>query len=458
MENKEVKQVLPKVEVFICASKQDSDIAKEICEALESAGISYFNQTDIEENDIDYYDYLYRAISSSQVFLLLASEHSYKSKLVKSEITFAFNHHSRGNIIPYIIDGSEMPSGFQFIFSSVNWRDRRTMPIVPGLVENLCIVLGRTVSTIIDNIDFEKTSYCSLGTGHKSGVVSLSIDKKSETIISGSKDGTVSLWDVFMGELKSVPIKVFEDTEVQEVFLLAGSDKFAACDGRTVRLWDMSHNECYAELRASLCAINPAGNFLAVSEGHNVMIYDYNSLELLFVAEIPSIIELAIPTAMCFSPDGKYLAVGNGVGHVVILNTETRKLEEFDDLDYPGDTTPYLRIGKSNHIFAMCYSPNGKTIFIASEQGISFCTEMSPKLHTICTDDVVESVSSSPDGRYFAIADYAGAMVVYRTEDGTICYKKIQTDVNRVLFAPNGEFIATGDIYGAVSIWPLYNK
>lgn len=441
-------QTLPKYEVFICGSSNDSGVAAEIAEAFDKAGISYFNQPMSENEDVDHYDYIFKVISSCQVFLLLASENSYTSKFVKAAITYAFNEYSRPNIIPYIIDGSKLPPGFQFIFSSVNWRDRRTLPIVPGLVDDICVVLGRTVSTGSDNISFDETSYFSLGEGHKNGITALNIDKKSETIISGAKDGTVCLWDTFMGELKTGPICISDDCdEITGVHLLNDGGKFVAGDGKHIRFWDIAKGECVTEFKGSTFTINPSGRWLAITKGHNVGIYDLNSLDMLFEAEVPMINQFAYPSALCFSPDGKQLAIGDYCGLINILDIETRSFK-----------TPCIEVAIADNIFDLCYSPNGKKIFAATGKGVSVCTELNPNLKLIATDDVVESVSSSPDGKYFATADYVGQMRIYRTADGEIIFKRKLVDINRVMFAPDGSFLATGDIYGSVAIWPLYNS
>ncbi len=113
--------------VFICHSPWDAPVADEICAALRKAGISFLRQPS-GDNSLEMNGELARGISSSRVFLLLASQNAYESKMVKSEITYAFNELPRSNIIPYVIDGSEMPLSFRFIFSSVNWRDRRSSP------------------------------------------------------------------------------------------------------------------------------------------------------------------------------------------------------------------------------------------------------------------------------------------------------------------------------------------
>ena len=141
-------------EVFISYSRKDSDVAKRICNAFDSAGISYFIDKQGIGGGFEFPVVLAEAIIECKVVLFLASKNSYDSKFTNAELTFAFNEKPKNSVLPYIIDGSTMPPALRFVFSSINWRTIESHPIEPTLVDDILKLLGRTrgvaTPTIID--------------------------------------------------------------------------------------------------------------------------------------------------------------------------------------------------------------------------------------------------------------------------------------------------------------------
>ena len=141
-------------DVFISYSRKDSDVAKLICNAFDSAGISYFIDKQGISGGFEFPVVLAEAIIECKVVLFLASKNSYDSKFTNAELTFAFNEKPKNSVLPYIIDGSTMPPALRFVFSSINWRTIESHPIEPTLVDDILKLLGRTCSvatTAVDN-------------------------------------------------------------------------------------------------------------------------------------------------------------------------------------------------------------------------------------------------------------------------------------------------------------------
>ena len=98
---------------------------------------------------------LANAILDSKIVLYLASENSYKSKFTNSELIFAFNEKPKNSILPYIIDGSNIPPLLRFVFSSINWRTKETHPIETVLLKDILLLLGKSeaeIKTLLQNI------------------------------------------------------------------------------------------------------------------------------------------------------------------------------------------------------------------------------------------------------------------------------------------------------------------
>ena len=132
-----------KYDVFISYSRKDSSVADRICKALDKAGITYFIDRQGIKGGMEFPVVLANAILEAKLFLYLASENSYASKFTNSEITFAFNKKPSNSLLPYIIDGSNMPVQMEFIFSGINWRTIENHPIETTLVNDLLNLLGK---------------------------------------------------------------------------------------------------------------------------------------------------------------------------------------------------------------------------------------------------------------------------------------------------------------------------
>lgn len=129
--------------VFISYSRKDTEVANQICKAFDEVGITYFIDRQGISGGFEFPTVLAEAIVNSKIFLYLASKNSYESKFTQAEITFAFNKKERGNILPYIIDGSNLPLSLEFVFSAINWRRIENDPIEPVLIDDLLNLLGK---------------------------------------------------------------------------------------------------------------------------------------------------------------------------------------------------------------------------------------------------------------------------------------------------------------------------
>ncbi|MBQ8853480.1 MAG: TIR domain-containing protein [Alistipes sp.] len=175
-------------EVFISYSRKDSDVAKRICNAFDSAGISYFIDKQGISGGFEFPVVLAEAIIECKVVLFLASKNSYDSKFTNAELTFAFNEKPKNSVLPYIIDGSTMPPALRFVFSSINWRTIESHPIEPTLVDDILKLLGRTrgVATFAPAKTYNVGDY--YNDGVREGVVfEVSADGRHGKIVSLKK-------------------------------------------------------------------------------------------------------------------------------------------------------------------------------------------------------------------------------------------------------------------------------
>lgn len=136
-----------KYDVFISYSRKDAAIADQICAALDDQGISYFIDRQSISGGLEFPKVLAEAINGCRIMLYLASLNSYKSKFTNNEVTFAYTEKPEGSILPYIIDGSRLPTEQRLVLANVNIRTIEDHPIQTVLMQDLCKLLQRSYKT-----------------------------------------------------------------------------------------------------------------------------------------------------------------------------------------------------------------------------------------------------------------------------------------------------------------------
>ncbi|WP_405274232.1 toll/interleukin-1 receptor domain-containing protein, partial [Methanobrevibacter sp.] len=98
-------------EVYISYSKKDSEIAMQICEAIESNDIRcWISSRDLDRKK-DPIEQMANAIQSAENVVLIYSKNAMESQNVKNEISFALSNQI--SVIPVNVDASsEVPDLF----------------------------------------------------------------------------------------------------------------------------------------------------------------------------------------------------------------------------------------------------------------------------------------------------------------------------------------------------------
>lgn len=128
-------------DVFICYSRKDFQIADQICNVLDKAGISYYIDRKMEIGS-EFTERLAEAISSSKLFLFLVSSASTASFYVKCELHYAYKRMAHANILPYLIDGCRVPDGIDFMIAPLNQLNISQHPIEGTLLSHIKSLLG----------------------------------------------------------------------------------------------------------------------------------------------------------------------------------------------------------------------------------------------------------------------------------------------------------------------------
>ena len=149
---------------------------------------------------------------------------------------------------------------------------------------------------------------------------------------------------------------------------------------------------------------------------------------------------------IAYSPDGRRLAVGSGIG-TWIYDAQTG--EELD-----------LLTGHTNRVVSVSFSPDGNTLATGSWDDTARLWDANTGRHirtlTGHTDSVY-SVSFSPDGNTLATGSHDTTVHLWDANTGThIRTLTGHTDsVESVSFSPDGDTLATASSDGTVLLWEL---
>ena len=240
-------------------------------------------------------------------------------------------------------------------------------------------------------------------TGHTDRIHAMAFSPDGNTLVTGSYDGTVRLWDAATHRQIGAPLATHDDKINSVAFSPDGKLVASGADDGMVRLWDVAtHRQIGAPLTS-----------------HSGVVY-----------------------SVAFSPDGKTLATGSADGTIRLWDVATQQVTTSRPTSSP--------------VFDVAFSPDGKILATGNLDDTAQLWDLAT-LQPIGNPLVGYSLAFSPDGKILATGGYDHIVrlwnVVSRT--GTAALTGHITPVYSVVFSPDGKTLAAGTADGMVRLWNL---
>jgi WD40 repeat protein len=294
--------------------------------------------------------------------------------------------------------------------------------------------------------------------GHTGRVHSVAFSPDGTLLASHADDGTVRLWNVPAGTLRSSLQLGDRSSRAGAGMAFAPDGTLYAIDAGTAQLWRVGDGTLLRVLDGtaagvSSVAVAPVGRLLAVGAGwsgrHEPLIQLWDAVDGRLMHTLPEQHTGAVHS-LAFSPDGTLLAAGDE--HVRLWRVADGALVQ----TLPAAPEAALVCG-------LAFAPDGTTLAAGSgDNAVRLWRVRDGRLRYAlirpAAAGYVRSVVFSPDGRLLAAGMSAsGAVQVWRIPEGTLVRipDGPMGGVSGVAFSPDGALLAWGAADGTVYVWPV---
>ena len=303
---------------------------------------------------------------------------------------------------------------------------------------------------LLENVSVVRTL-----TRHFDSVNSVAISPDGQTLVSGSRDKTIKIWQLSTGrELRTL---TGHSNGVSSVAISPdGQTLVSASIDKTIKIWQLSTGQ---ELRA-LTGHYGSVNSVAISPDGQTLVTGSNYVTIINIWQLSSGQLLRTLTGhsdgvyfVAISPDGQTLVSGGS--------------DDSDDSDYGDETikTWDLNTGLRLRTFlsslgggvnSVAISPYGQTLVSSSRKRIKIWQlSTGRQLRTLTGhSDSVSSVAISPDGQTLVSASIDKTIKIWQLSTG----RELRTltghsdSVSSIAISPDGQTLVSSG-YGEIKIW-----
>ena len=284
--------------------------------------------------------------------------------------------------------------------------------------------------------------------GHTDAVNSVAYSPDGRTVLSGSDDSTLKLWDVASGrEIRTFSGNTAAVTAV--AFSPDGQTVLSNSRDRTLKLWDVATGQ---EIRTfpggtngvSSVAYSPDGRMaLSDSEDSTLKLWDVATGQEIrtFSGNTAAVI------AVAFSPDGRTALSGSEDGTLELWDvTSGREIRTFS--------------GQRDQVTSVAFSPDGRTALSGAADGALELWDVTSgqEIRTFAGKTAaVTSVAFSPDGQMVlsSLDDNTLKLWDVASGRGVRIFSGHSNIANSVAFSPDGRTVLSGSRDWTLRLWDV---
>jgi WD40 repeat protein len=283
--------------------------------------------------------------------------------------------------------------------------------------------------------------------GHSGPVSSLAISPDGKTLVSGSWDKTIKLWNLATGE--QIRTLTGHSEWVYSVAISPDGKTLASGgEDKTIKLWNLATGEQIRTLTGHSdwvfsIAISPDGKTLASgSRDKTIKLWNLATGEQIRTLTGHS----TLINSVAISPDGKTLASGSWDKTIKLWNLAT------------GEQI-YTLTGHSSYVNSVAISPDGKTLASGGDDNTIKLWNLATgaEIRTLKGhSDSVQSIAISPDGKTLVSGSGDDTIKLWNLATGEQIRTLAQhsNNVFSVAFSPDGKTIVSSS-EKTIKIWRL---
>ncbi|QSV73638.1 MAG: WD40 repeat domain-containing protein [Aphanizomenon flos-aquae KM1D3_PB] len=303
--------------------------------------------------------------------------------------------------------------------------------------------------------------------GHSSYVNAIAVTPDGKSLISGSSDRTIKIWDVVTGAEKFI-LRGHSDSVNAITVTTDGKSLISASSDETIKIWDVGTGReeftIYSHSRYvnAIAVISDGKSLISGSSDGTIKIWDVGTGREEFTLRGHS----GYANALELTPDGKTVIFGSFDGKIKIWDIGT-------------DAEKFTLKGHSRSITAIALTPDGKTLVSGSFDGKIKIWDIgtgAEKFTLKGHSRLITAIALTPDGKTLVSSSFDGKIKIwdltqktarffYLILQYTIFDDKVSglistisndfSSVNAIAVTPDGKTVVSCSDEGKIKIWNL---
>ena len=284
---------------------------------------------------------------------------------------------------------------------------------------------------------------------HRDYVSTVAFSPDGKTLVSGSNDRTLRVWETSSGKLTRT-LAGHKESVFAVTFILDGKDIASGSGDTEILFWQVLNGRQYSNLKETNAGVlslvyDPNTRILASGSGDNmVRLWRLPSSKLIYAFQG----HRHAVRSLAFSPDGTILASGSDDFTIKLWSVRHGKFS-------------LNIIGHTDSVLALAFNPQGHILASGSE-------DSTIKLWHVNTGDIIKTlvghshwvrtVAFSPNGQLLASGSADRTIKIWEVATGKLLHTLLGHNdwVKGLAFSPNGRILASASGDSTVKLWELY--